>query len=89
MKIALFLKVANQMIDNEMAFNRFISNRVNRELKKYKFGWIGNSEMAIGFNDNDFIRNCQSVKITFDYFKTPRILRNCHKKQRNFLNRYI
>lgn len=89
MKIALFVKVSNHMIDNEHAFNSFIGNRVNRELWKYKFGWIGNSVMTVGFYGDDFIKNQSTVSIHFDYYKTPRFIRNPAKKKNNFIKRYL
>jgi hypothetical protein len=87
MKIAVFQKIANQMFNDDMALNHFIERGINKHISKYKFGWIGNRDIQVGIEGDDFIKNQSTIRLTFDYFKTPRILRNCSKKKRNFSNR--
>ena len=89
MKIGVFFKVSNHLLNDQLAFEGYTKNKLTKHLGKFKHGWVGNRKMEIGLEGKDFIRNCQTVSITFDYIKTPRILRNPKKKQRNFLNKYL
>ena len=89
MKIGVFFKVANQLLNDPKTFEDYTKNKEIKHLGKFKHGWVGNRKMEIEIDGDDFIRNCQTVRITYDYIKTPRILRNPKKKQRNFLNRYL
>jgi hypothetical protein len=89
MKIAIFTKVACEMLNDIPNFNRFVSRSFNKEKEKYRLGWIGNVTMQIDFCGDDFLFNRKTVLQTFDYIPTPRFMRRPAKIKRNCLGRYI
>jgi hypothetical protein len=89
MEIISMVKLAKQVLENVDYVEHRALLLVKLMKAKYKCGIICNYNVQIILQGDDFIKGMRTMLITADYFRTPRILRNCPKKQRNFLNRYI